>query len=610
MNIIKSLSALLSYSSIDIKEHQILEKGIEDIEDIAKKHHHIHKDKEYKDSSQFNGLLESIAEEFKNNIETFKTTSDIDKFKKNIQKKYKYTISNAQFIKIYKHLNLENQQLRNLITKKKCKSNSGVLVITVLTSAHPEYIDEDSGEVKRAKFSCKHDCAYCPNEPAHEGNNWVAQPRSYLYSEPAVLRANANDFDPIKQMNSRISSLINMGHIPDKLEIIVLGGTWSEYPRNYQDRFITELYYSANVYFDGADKSTKRPKLSLEEEIEINETAKIHIIGLTLETRPDTITIEEIANFRRYNCTRIQLGVQHTNNAILKKIMRGHTIERAYEAIKLLKNNCYKVDIHIMPNLPGASYEIDKVMLEEILYDERIQVDQYKIYPTAIVPFTRIKKWFDEGTYVPYDDLLLYELIKEFKKKVQKYKRLNRIIRDIPGHYIEGGYSTKFVNMRQLLQDDMRLNKWGCECIRCREIKGNIVSSDNIRLNIEKYRASGCDEYHISFDTICDKNYLIGFLRLRLSPKDAEVNAVLPSIKGCALIRELHVYSNISDVGNNIEGSLQHKGYGKQLVAKAEEIAKENGYNKVAIISGTGVRGYYKKLGYQLVDTYMIKGID
>uniref|UniRef100_A0A6C0L9W7 tRNA carboxymethyluridine synthase n=1 Tax=viral metagenome TaxID=1070528 RepID=A0A6C0L9W7_9ZZZZ len=607
MNIIKSLSTLLSYSSIDIKEHQILEKCIEDIEDIAKKHHHIHKDKEYKDSSQFNGLLESIAEEFKNNIETFKTTSNIDKFKKNIQKKYKYTISNAQFIKIYKHLNLENQQLRNLITKKKCKSNSGVLVITVLTSAHPEYIDEESGEVKRAKFSCKHDCAYCPNEPAHEGNNWVAQPRSYLYSEPAVLRANANDFDPIKQMNSRISSLINMGHIPDKLEIIVLGGTWSEYPRNYQDRFITELYYSANVYFDS---DTKRPKLSLEEEIEINETAKIHIIGLTLETRPDTITIEEIANFRRYNCTRIQLGVQHTNNAILRKIMRGHTIERAYEAIKLLKNNCYKVDIHIMPNLPGASCEIDKVMLEEILYDERIQVDQYKIYPTAIVPFTRIKRWFDEGSYVPYDDLLLYELIKEFKKKVQKYKRLNRIIRDIPGHYIEGGYSTKFVNMRQLLQDDMRLNKWGCECIRCREIKGNIVSPDNIRLNIEKYRASGGDEYHISFDTICDKNYLIGFLRLRLSPKDAEVNAVLPSIKGCALIRELHVYSNISDVGNNIEGSLQHKGYGKQLVAKAEEIAKENGYNKVAIISGTGVRGYYKKLGYQLVDTYMIKGID
>ena len=551
-------------------------------------------------------MQESITVEFENNIENFKTTSDIDKFKKSIQKKYKYTLSNAEFIKIYKYLNLENQQLRNLITKKKCKSNSGVLVITVLTSAHPQYTDEN-GEVKTARFSCKHDCAYCPNEPAHEGNNWVAQPRSYLYSEPAVLRANANDFDPIKQMNSRLSTLIRMGHIPDKLEIIVLGGTWCEYPRDYQDRFITELYYSANIYFDS---EPKRPKKTLEEEIEINETAKIHIIGLTLETRPDTITIDEIANFRRYNCTRIQLGVQHTHNTVLKKINRGHTIECAYNAIKLLKNNCYKVDIHIMPNLPGASYEIDKAMLDEVLYDERIQVDQYKIYPTAIVPFTKIKKWFDEGSYIPYDDQLLYELIKDFKKKVQKYKRLNRIIRDIPGHYIEGGYSTKFVNMRQLLQDDMRLNNWGCKCIRCREIKGNSVLLSNIKMNIEKYRASGGYEYHISFDTDCDKNYLIGFLRLRLNGNGEDCDdMVLPSIKGCALIRELHVYSNLSNVGDNIEGSLQHKGFGRQLVAKAEELAIANGYERIAIISGTGVREYYKKLGYNLIDTYMIKTI-
>ena len=601
MNIIKSFSNLFASS----KEHQIVAADIEDI------HRDVHKEMGYKENSLFNSLIESIAAEFEKDIENFKTTSDIDKFKKNIQKKYKYTISNAEFIKIYKHLNLENQQLRNLITKKKCKSNSGVLVITLLTSAHPEYIDEE-GNVKTARFSCKHDCAYCPNEPAHEGNNWVAQPRSYLYSEPAVLRANANDFDAIKQMNSRISTLVNMGHIPDKLEIIVLGGTWCEYPRNYQDRFITEIYYSANIYFDS---EPKRPMKTLEEEIEINETAIIHIIGLTLETRPDTINIEEIANFRRYNCTRVQLGVQHTNNKVLKKISRGHTIECAYDAIKLLKNNCYKVDIHIMPNLPGSSYEIDRIMLEDVLYDQRIQVDQYKIYPTAIVPFTRIKKWFDEGTYIPYDDMLLYELIKEFKKKVQKYKRLNRIIRDIPGHYIEGGYSTKFVNMRQLLQDDMRTNNWGCKCIRCREIKGNVLSSlDNIKLNVEIYRASDCNEYHISFDTDCDKNYLIGFLRLRLSglsgDKDTTMSSqVLPCIKGCALIRELHVYSNLNSVGDNIEGSLQHKGFGKQLVAKAEEIAANNGYRRIAIISGTGVRGYYKKLGYELIDTYMIKDI-
>jgi ELP3 family radical SAM enzyme/protein acetyltransferase len=592
MNIIKSLSKIFSYSIEELSP-----KIVADIEDI-----HCNNHKDYKENHIFNQLMEKIACEFESNIENFKANNDIDKFKKDIQKKYKYTISNAEFIKIYKYLNLNNQHLRNLITKKKCKSNSGVLVITVLTSAHPQYINE-YGEKKTSRFSCKHDCAYCPNEPAHEGNNWVAQPRSYLYSEPAVLRANANDFDPIKQMNSRISTLINMGHIPDKLEIIILGGTWSEYPLNYQERFITELYYSANIYFDN---EPKRNKKTLEEEIEINETSKIHIIGLTLETRPDTINMEEIANFRRYNCTRVQLGVQHTNNNVLKKIMRGHTIECAYKAIKLLKNNCFKVDIHIMPNLPGSTYDIDKIMFDEILYDQRIQVDQYKIYPTAIVPYTKIKKWFDEGTYVPYDDMLLYELIKEFKKKVQKYKRLNRIIRDIPGHYIEGGYSTKFVNMRQLLQNDMKLNNWDCKCIRCREIKGNNVSIENVKINIEKYKASDSDEYHISFDTNCNKNYLIGFLRLRLNKDNSNV---LDSIKSCALIRELHVYSNLNSVGNNIEGSMQHKGFGKQLVAKAEEIALDNGYKKVAIISGTGVRGYYKNLGYDLIDTYMIKNL-
>ncbi len=546
-------------------------------------------------------IWEELLNEFDKARFSIKTRGDVDKFKKSMQKKYKITLSSAELIKMYNTLGIEDVELKKLITKKKSKSDSGVLVITVLTSAHPQYIDED-GTQRVARFSCKHDCAYCPNEPAHEGNNWVPQPRSYLYSEPAVLRANDNKFDPVLQMHSRINTLICMGHVPDKLEVIVLGGTWSEYPKQYQDDFITKLYYAANTFFD---RVPKREPFPLEEEININEAAKIHIIGLTLETRPDTITLEEINNFRRYNCTRIQLGVQHTHNDVLHKINRGHNIECVYDAIKLLKNNCYKVDIHIMPNLPGSSYEKDKEMLDEVLYDQRIQVDQYKIYPTAIVPFTKIKKWYEEGSYIPYDDMLLFELIKDFKKKVQKYKRLNRIIRDIPGHYIEAGYSKKFVNMRQLLQDDMKKNKWGCKCIRCREIKGNHVADDMVIMNIEKYRASDADEYHISFDSTCEKDYLIGFLRLRVPPTSN--TDILPVLQGCALIRELHVYSNLNDVGNHLENSMQHKGYGKQLVQKAEDIARELGYHNIAIISGTGVRNYYRKLGYTLCDTFMIK---
>ena len=562
-----------------------------DIEDFNNQH----KKRIIEDDMWYN-----LLDEFKSNYLNFDTKKDVILFQKKMQRKHKITLSNCDLVKLYENLNIDNIKIKNLIIKKKQKSNSGVLVITVLTSAHPEYIDDD-GNLQIGKFSCKHDCAYCPNEKAHDGNNWTDQPRSYLFSEPAVLRANHNDFDPIKQMNARLNTLKEMGHSLDKLEIIVLGGTWSEYPQQYRDDFIKKLYYCANIY----NNIYKRDLLSLEKEIEINQNESIiHIIGLTLETRPDTITLDEIKNFRKYNCTRIQLGVQHTDNTVLKKINRGHNIECVYNAIKLLKDNCYKVDIHLMPNLPGSSYEMDIKMLNDSLYDERLQVDQYKIYPTAIVPWTNIKKWHEEGSYIPYDDLKLYELIKNFKQKVQKYKRLNRIIRDIPSTYISGGYSHKYVNMRQLLQNDMKKNNWSCKCIRCREVGNNIINENDIELIIEKYNGSDGIDYFISYET--DK-YLIGFIRLRLSKNNENR---LDILKDMALIRELHVYSNLNNVGNNIEESMQHKGYGKKLVFEAERLALENGYTKVAIISGTGVRNYYNKLGYQLEDTYMIKNLN
>ena len=561
---------------------------ITDIENL--KHSNTHKDTVFNDK-EFN----IIKNEFENNYLNFKTNNDIHKFQKYIQRNYKITLSKANLIIFYNYLNLNNLNLKNLITKKKNKSNSGVIVITILTSGTPEYTD-NNGDKVIGKFSCKHDCAYCPNEKGHEGNNWVDQPRSYLYSEPAVLRANENNFDPVLQFNARVSTLIKMGHIVDKVEIIILGGTWSNYHNNYKDNFITSIYYAANSYYN------KREMLSLEEEINLNETSNIHIIGLTLETRPDTINLNEIKNFRRYNCTRVQLGVQHTNNDVLKKIKRGHSIEKVFYAIKLLKDNGYKIDIHLMPNLPGSSYELDKEMLDFSLYDERIQVDQYKIYPTAIVPWTKIKEWYEDKSYIPYDDLLLYKLIKDFKQKVQKWKRLNRIIRDIPSTYIYGGYKHQYVNMRQLLQDDMKKNNWSCQCIRCREIKDNYVNDNEIKLDIQHYKASSGTEYFISFETT---KYLIGFLRLRLN--DNNQLEQLEILKDCALIRELHVYSNLNNVGNHILNSYQHKGFGTKLIETAEEIAINNGYKKMAIISGTGVRNYYRKFGYELQETFMIK---
>jgi len=563
-----------------------------DIEEII----HKHKEKHYT-PEQWNIILIEL-EKHKN---TLKTQKDLREFRLFIQNHHKIVLSNSDFVKAYNYLGYTDADLKYLITKKKNKSNSGVIVVTVLTAAHPIYVDKNGIE-QRTKFSCAWDCHYCPNETASAENNFIDQPRSYLFHEPAVLRANENKFDAVLQFNARITTLIDIGHSVDKIELIILGGTWCSYPKEYQDKFITELYYAANVYFD------KEPRkiLSLEEEITINENAKLHIIGLTLETRPDTINLDEIKNFRRYNATRIQLGVQHTDNKVLKKINRGHTIEAAHKAIKMLKENGYKVDIHLMPNLPGSSYEQDVVMLDNALYDEKLQVDQLKIYPCAVVPFTKIKKWFEEGSYVPYDDIVLFNLIKDFKKKVQPYKRLNRIIRDIPSSYISGGYSDKSVNMRQLLQNDMKKDNWKCRCIRCREVGDKKVNPDDIKLKHEIYKGSGGDEHYISFET---DEYLIGFIRLRINIEKDDEN-ILDILKNTALIRELHVYSNIRCVGTNQDGSMQHKGYGRRLIKEAERIAISYGEKKIAIISGTGVRNYYRKFGYELKDTYMVKNLE
>ena len=521
-------------------------------------------------------------------------------FIKNIRKTFKINCSKIDLIYIYNRLGYEDYNLKKKLIKKIQKSQSGIISITVLTSGTPEYTNAN-GERIKGTFSCLHNCSFCPNEKPSSDNNWTQQPKSYLYTEPAVLRANQNDFDPIKQMNSRISSLSRMGHEIDKIELLVLGGTWSEYPKEYQDEFITNLYYAANVYYD----DIKRDVLTLEEEITNNEIAKIHIIGLTLEMRSDSITINEIKRLRRFNCTRVQLGIQHTNNEVLKMNNRGESIEKTIQAIKLLKNNCYKIDGHLMLNLYGSSVEKDRIMLNEILTNPDIQLDQLKIYPCAIVPFTKIKDLYDTGIYIPYDDTYLYDLIKEFKMKITKQFRINRIIRDISGHYISGGYSQQFASIRQNLEKDMRLNGWSCQCIRCREIKDNYNNNEDINLDIMEYIGSNGEEYFISFET---SKYLIGFIRLRLNYDKS--SKILPILENAALIRELHVYSTLSNVGDNDKQySLQHKGYGKKLLMKAEEIAKSKGFNKIVIIAGTGARNYYKKFGYNLNDSYMTKEI-
>jgi ELP3 family radical SAM enzyme/protein acetyltransferase len=445
-------------------------------------------------------------------------------------------------------------------------------------------------------FSCKHNCYYCPNEPAHKGNNYQAQPRSYLYHEPAVRRANRNNFLAFEQMIDRMDTLFVNGHTIDKLEIIVEGGTYTEYPMEYLNDFNRDTYYAANTYFD---KNPKRDKLSLDEEVFINRSAKVHIIGICIETRPDALSREWIVHFRRCGVTRIQLGVQSTHNHILKKINRGHTIECAVEAMEYLRNLCFKIDIHIMPDLPFTTPELDKQMFD-FTYSVLLP-DQIKVYPCAVVPWTIIEKWYNQGKWKPYDPEVLKEVMDYGMKNCPDWIRLPRVIRDIPGVYIQAGNSK--TNLRQTLEISRD--------IRTREIERHSeYYSKPAKIFVDCYnhnKNTGLKDYFISYEST-DKVALFGFIRLRLPEKNTELKDqdLFPVLKDKALIRELHVYGYNTSVGNEAKAS-QHRGIGTKLLKKAEEIAYYNNYPGIVVISGEGVKEYYSKKGYKEKDTFMHK---
>jgi len=493
----------------------------------------------------------------------------------------------------------ENIILEKLLCKKPSRSISGIISITLVMSPFP------NGQ----SFSCKHNCYYCPNEPAHKGNNFQAQPRSYLYHEPAVRRANRNSFKAYDQMLDRMNTLFGNGHIIDKLEIIVEGGTYTEYPVEYLEEFNRDTYYAANTFFD----NYKRLPLSLEEEVNINKTAKVHIIGICIETRPDALSDQWINHFRESGVTRIQLGVQSTHNHILKKINRGHTVETALEAMEYLKNFGYKIDIHIMPDLPYTTQELDRQMFDYTY--SILQPDQIKIYPCAVVPWTIIEKWYNQGKWVPYTPEVLKGVMDYGMKNCPDWIRLPRVIRDIPGVYIQAG--NKKTNLRQTLEVSRD--------IREREIERHSEYYNKpARIFIEEYTNNdnwekGIKDYFISYEST-DKVALFGFIRLRLPAKDSFAknhftinNEILSAphilfkvLKDKALIRELHVYGYNTEVGKESRAS-QHRGIGTKLLKEAEKIARRNFYSGIVVISGEGVKEYYRKKGYKEQDTYMYK---
>ena len=490
-------------------------------------------------------------------------------------------------------LKMDEMFLKTLILKPN-KSESGIMSVSILTSPYPSWKDDDGNE-KIQDFSCKHDCYFCPDE--RNDKNEMVMPRSYLSNEPACRRGLRNNFDPIEQIYDRLFSLENQGHPLDKLELIVLGGTVLEYPREYLEYFTRQCFYICNIY----PFKNGRDILSLEEEQHLNETSKIRIIGLTLETRPDGINHESIHFLRRLGVTRMQIGIQHTNNRLLKKVNRGHTIEDSIQAIKLLKDSGLKIIAHLMPDLPGATEEDDMNMFKEILTNQYLLCDEFKIYPCVATDHTVIQRWAKQGKYIPNadrDPKYLQRVIGYYMKNVQPWVRVPRIIRDIPNDYISHG--NRDGHLREVI-DTQNPNS---NEIRKREIRNKKLTEYPI-LIVDKFKSSDFDEYFIRYETRDRKN-ILGFCRLRLGHLN---NPFLPELNNCSIIRELHVYGKTTIVNKKSSG-VQHIGLGKKLVKRAEWISLYNGYSNLCITSGIGVREYYKKkLGYHLEGMYMKKNI-
>ena len=527
-------------------------KNVQDIESIYSKHDDQFKTINSTNIDKYNKLVTTLFQFYISNKENIKPNSDFkQKFNKlygKLQKRGDIIVKKSFIVYIYQKLVKENilpndPQFWLYIQKSPARNVSGVNSFALLLSPHP------NGQA----FSCKHNCYYCPDESRKNGAD-DDMPRSYLKNEPAVARGFQNGWDPYNQMMNRMNSLLMQGHEVDKLELIIEGGTYTEFPKSYLETFHRDVFYSANTFYD---IEPKREPLELAEEIFINKTTKVRIIGICIETRPDAIDDDWIKFFRNTGTTRIQLGVQHTNNKLLKKINRGHTFEQAVECIKYLKNNCFKVDIHLMPDLPGSTPELDKEMFDIIYNSSVIQPDQTKIYPCEVVPWTVIKQWHETGKYIPYSDTdpkSLVDVITYAMTICPPWVRIPRIVRDIPLTYISGG--NKCMNMRQVIDDGLKKSEKLSGDIRSREIgrhlEYNIFDSKYI---VRKYEGSEATEYFISLES-SDKKVIFGFLRLRIPPKNHA--PVYSSIKNTGLVRELHVYNNIVPVGENKKISTQH----------------------------------------------------
>jgi elongator complex protein 3 len=469
----------------------------------------------------------------------------------------------------------EDAALLERIRMKPVRTLSGVTTVTVLTKPYP----------------CPGKCIFCPTD--------VRMPKSYLPDEPGAMRGLEHDFDPYAQVTSRLTSLSALGHPTDKIELLILGGTWSSYRRDYQEWFVQRCFDAMNEP-DHGEKTKKDSVVNLSSTQVRNETAPHRNVGLVIETRPDEITPDELRWLRHLGVTKVQMGAQSLDDRILEINKRGHNVESTRKAVALLRAAGFKVVLHWMPNLLGATPESDRADFARLW--DGFCPDEIKVYPNQLLANAELHEYWQRGEFAPYTTQELIDLIADIKPTIPRYCRVNRVIRDIPSNnVVEGNRRT---SLRQDIHDEMKRRGTKCECVRCREVRGKPVSAGRLRLDDLVYQTGTAEEHFISFVT--PEDGLAGFIRLSLPNADSPQTG-LRDLDGAALIREVHVYGQSLAVGAEQSGAAQHAGLGTRLLREADSVAQARGYRRMAVIAAVGTRQYYLDRGFERGELYLVK---
>lgn len=507
------------------------------------------------------------------------TSNDVNRAKFQAAAKYHLTEipSNADLISGLKPE--EEKRLLPLLRRKTTRTISGVTVVAVMTKPHACPQPEP--------------CAYCPGGPE------MGVPQSYTGHEPAAMRGNQNEYDPYSQVRSRIEQLTAIGHKVDKIELIIMGGTFPSTPIDYQTWFIQRCL----------DAITSKTSANLQEAKTNAETSNIRNVGITVETRPDWAKQAHVGSMLEMGVTRIEVGVQNPDDEIYRLVGRTHKVADVVESTRIAKDAGLKIVYHLMPGMPGSNPDKDIEVFKRVFSDPSFKPDMIKIYPCLVIAGTKAYDWYQKGTYKPYTTSEAVNVIAKIKKELPSWVRVMRVQRDIPAKLILAGVNKS--NLRQLANEKLAQQSLRCNCIRCREVGHRLVVDhvkpdlENIKILTQTYDASEGKEIFISAEDP-KNNVLLGYLRLRVpSAKVYRLELVrVPS----AIVRELHVYGPLVPVGKRVDGAWQHKGYGKALLEEAERVCRETyGLKKLFVISALGTKRYYMRQGYQRDGVYVSK---